>query len=107
MPLYSRVKQDPDTMKRPIMTPKVIAHFSQPGGENWTFDFRQQLSSISCPTLVTAGDIDPITPIEAVQELADHIPGDVLQMEIFPGCGHGVHRDDVRAFDVMKKFIAD
>lgn len=107
MPLYSRVKQDPDAMKRPVMTPKVIAHFSQPGGENWTFDFREQLSSISCPTLVTAGDIDPITPIEAVQELADHIPADVLQMEIFPECGHGVHRDDARAFDVMKKFIAD
>jgi pimeloyl-ACP methyl ester carboxylesterase len=71
------------------------------------FDFLDQLSSISCPTLVTAGDIDPITPLEAVQELADHIPAAILQMEIFPECGHGVHRDDARAFDVMKKFIAD
>ena len=106
MPLYSRVKQDPDALKRPVMTPKVIAHFSQPGGENWTFDYREQLSSVACPTLVTAGDIDPITPIEAVQEMADQIPSNILQFEIFPECGHGVHRDDSRAFDVMEKFIA-
>ncbi len=105
MPLYTRTQQDPDVMKRRIMSPEVISHFAKPGGENWSFDFRDKLSAISCPTLVTAGDIDPITPIEAVQEMADHIPKEYLQMEIFPGCGHGVHRDDPRAFDVMKKFI--
>ncbi len=92
-------------MKRPIMTPEIISHFSRPGGENWTFDFRDQLAFISCPTLVTAGDIDPITPIEAVQEMVDHIPKEYLTMEIFPDCGHGVHRDEPRAFTVMKKFI--
>ena len=107
MPLYSRTIQDPDLLKRPIMSPDVISHFSKPEGENWSFDFRDSLSSIRCPTLVTAGDIDPITPIEAIQEMADHIPKKYLQMEIFPDCGHGVHRDDPRAFEVMKKFITD
>ena len=95
-----------NTAKRSAM-PEVIAHFSQPAGENWTFDFREQLSSIRSPTLTTAGGIDPVTPIEAVQELADHIPGAMLQMKIFPECRHGIHPDDARAFDVMKKFIAD
>jgi pimeloyl-ACP methyl ester carboxylesterase len=106
MPLYSRTSQDPDVLKRPIMSPEVISHFSAPGGENWSFDFRDGLSSIRCPTLVTAGDIDPITPIEAVQEMAEQIPDAYLQMEIFPDCGHGVHRDDPRAFDIMREFIA-
>ena len=107
MPLYSRTEQDRDVLERPLMTPDVIAHFSAPGGENWSFDFREQLSSISCPTLVTAGDIDPITPIEAVTEMADHIPDEYLQYEVFEDCGHGVHRDDLRAFAVMTKFIQE
>lgn len=105
MPLYSRVEQDPDIIRRPVMAPDVISHFSREGGENWSFDFREQLSTIRCPTLVTAGDIDPITPIEAVEEMADNIPKEFVQYEVFENCGHGVHRDDPGAFEVMKKFI--
>ena len=40
-----------------------------------------------------------------VKEMADHIPDRVKQLEVFTQCGHGVHRDDTRAFEVMKKFL--
>jgi proline iminopeptidase len=76
-----------------IWTPAVIEHFSNPGGENWTFDYREQLSAITCPTLVTAGDIDPVTPLVAVEEMAAHIPETVKTFEVFADCGHGVHRE--------------
>jgi len=107
MPLYSKAPQDHDVLRRSIATPEVIAHFSKPGGENWTFDFRGDLAAIRCPTLVTAGTIDPITPLEAVEEMSSHIPAEYVQLEIFPDCGHGVHQDDARAFDVMRAFIAN
>ncbi len=107
MPLYSRTEQHPDALRRAIMTPEVIAHFSRPGGENWTFDFRDRLAGISVPVLVTAGEIDPITPIAAVKEMADCIPDERLEFVSFPNCGHGVHRDDVNAFEVMKRFILE
>ena len=106
LPLYNRTEGDPDTEQRSIWTQEVIEHFSKPGGENWSFDYREELSAIACPTLVTAGDIDPITPIAMVKEMASHIPDAVRQLEVFAQCGHGVHRDDPRAFEVMKKFIA-
>ena len=94
-------------MNRAIWTPAVIEHFSRPGGENWTFDFREGLTNLKCPTLVTAGDVDPVTPIAGVQEMASCIPDQVKQLEVFSDCGHGVHHDDPRAFDVMKKFLVE
>ena len=107
VPLYTRVERDEEAEQRAIWTPQVIEHFSKPGGENWTFDFREGLKSITCPTLVTAGDIDPVTPLDGMEEMAAHIPRELRNFELFDNCGHGVHRDDPRAFDVMKKFLLD
>ena len=108
VPLYNRMEQDEGAvMNRAIWTPAVIEHFSRPGGENWTFDFREGLTNLKCPTLVTAGDLDPVTPIAGVQEMASCIPDQVKQLEVFSDCGHGVHHDDPRAFDVMKKFLVE
>ncbi len=107
LPLYNRTEFDEEVGQRAIWTPAVIEHFSKPGGENWTFDFRDGLEAISCPTLVTAGDIDPVTPITGVEEMASHIPDSVRQLEVFTDCGHGVHHDDPGAFDVMKKFLVE
>ena len=104
-PLYTRTERDKDAEQRSIWTQAVIEHFSKPGGENWTFDYREKLAAVQFPTLITAGEIDPITPIAMVKEMASCIPVAVRQLEIFADCGHGVHRDDPRAFEVMKKFI--
>ena len=106
-PLYNRSEFDEAAGQRAIWTPAVIEHFSKPGGENWTFDFREQLASIDCPTLVTAGTLDPVTPLVGVEEMASHIPDKVRQLEVFSDCGHGVHHDDPSAFDIMKKFIVE
>ncbi len=105
LPLYTRSERDPEEAQRAIWTPEVIEHFSKPGGENWTFDFRKGLKAITCPTLITAGDIDPITPLSGVMEMADHVPLKIRELEVFSNCGHGVHRDDQKAFEVMKNFI--
>jgi proline iminopeptidase len=105
LPLYTRTERDRDAEQRSIWTQAVIEHFSKPGGENWTFDYREKLAAIACPTLVMAGEIDPITPIAMVKEMATYIPDAMRQLEVFADCGHGVHRDDPRAFEVMKKFI--
>ena len=105
LPLYTRSERDPEEAQRAIWTPEVIEHFSKPGGENWTFDFRKGLKAITCPTLITAGDIDPITPLSGVMEMADHVPLKIRELEVFSNCGHVVHRDDQKAFEVMKNFI--
>ncbi|HYJ59899.1 MAG TPA: alpha/beta fold hydrolase [Actinomycetota bacterium] len=43
-----------------------------------TTDVRDALPSIACPTLVIGRTGDPVTPVEEVRWLADHIPGATL-----------------------------
>ena len=49
-------------------------------------DMRDDLASISCPTLIIAGDADAVTPPKLSREMADLLPNAVL--EIIPECGH-------------------
>jgi proline iminopeptidase len=77
--------------KRAIMRFRVMFDFV--AGEQRTMDFREALAKIVCPTLVIAGDLDPITPPACAQEIFDHLPEGVRRLEIFKGCGHGVYRD--------------
>lgn len=49
-------------------------------------DSRPVLSNIGCPTLVLVGADDRLTPPAIAREMADAIPGAVL--ETIPDCGH-------------------
>lgn len=49
-------------------------------------DSRADLASISVPTLVLAGDSDPLMPPEHAQEIAAGVPG--ARLVVVPDCGH-------------------
>jgi len=67
-----------------------------------------ELHRIQCPTLILAGEEDPITPIEDSEDIAAKLDPALVQFERFTNCGHGVWRDDPeRAFSVLRDFIAD
>jgi 3-oxoadipate enol-lactonase len=58
-----------------------------------TTDTRSELASITAPTLVMAGELDVITPVDPGPEgagarfMADHISG--AELCVLEGCGHG------------------
>ena len=85
------------------MRPEVIEHFARDGGENWRFDYREGLGSVTAPTLVTGGALDPVTPVEVIREMADCIPN--CRYVEYADAGHGVHRDTDAVFDVLREFI--
>jgi proline iminopeptidase len=106
MPYYNPVaKPDPDARARTVMSAKVLMHFLGPGGEGLSFDMLADLQRIQCPTLVLGGEADPITPIEAQEDIARAIPSPWVRFERFPDCGHGAFRDDPRVLDVIRDFI--
>lgn len=85
----------------------VAIHFNGPHNEHGRMDFRRALGAIRCPTLVLAGDRDPITPIAFSEEIVRCLPADLVRFERCAGCGHGVQADDPeRAFAVLRAFIA-
>ncbi len=104
-PHYTRT--DGNVLATPfaIMRFDVTQHFFT--GENQRFDLRPGLAAIAAPTLVLAGGLDPVCPIEGMREIASLIDPDLVTLEEFPDCGHGVFRDDPeRAFAALRRFLA-
>ena len=106
-PLY-QVKR-PDTSAasaRRIVNNDVVMHFNGAAGDHHTMDFRPALAKIRCPTLVMAGDRDPITPMAFSEEIVGALPAHLVRFERFANCGHGVLGDDPeRAFAVIREFL--
>jgi proline iminopeptidase len=106
-PLYNtRAASDPDGLSRAILRHEVGLGFNGPDNEQGRMDFRSDLERVACPTLVLAGDKDPIIPISLSRTMAACLPQHLVRFETFENCGHGVHRDDPeRAFQVLREFI--
>jgi pimeloyl-ACP methyl ester carboxylesterase len=105
LPLYSQVKRDPIWMKRSLQNMELTSFFFR--GEIRSFDLLPQLGRVRCPTLVTAGELDPITPIENSEDIVAAIPAGLARLERFKNSGHGVQHDEPEHFDrVVRAFIA-
>jgi pimeloyl-ACP methyl ester carboxylesterase len=109
IPLYNPPSPDAGAfqaaMRRVIMRSEVSSHFIL--GEMRTMDLRPGLDRVSCPTLITAGDYDPITPVACAREIFAVFPEGVAQLEIVAGAGHGVHRDEPERAEAMyRRFLA-
>jgi proline iminopeptidase len=51
-------------------------------------DIVDQLSRVDCPTLVSVGELDPVTPVAAAEEIVAALPDGSAQFEIIAGAGH-------------------
>ncbi|NMO17348.1 alpha/beta hydrolase [Pyxidicoccus fallax] len=102
-PLYSR-QPAKHPSPAPIIHGDVALHFI--GGEWHTFDFRKELGRIRCPTLVLAGEHDPVLPFVGSQELVSQLPPEQVRFERFPDCGHELlaERPD-RVVALMEDFL--
>jgi proline iminopeptidase len=106
MPLYSRrPPSDLNFLARSIFNIEVSTDFLV--GEQRTFDFLPALGNIVCPTLLLAGEDDPITPIGFAEEIAAAISPDLLSFECFPNAGHNLVVDaPERYFQLIREFVA-
>jgi proline iminopeptidase len=92
-------------LKRTIVRPEVTTHFIL--GEIRTMDLRAGLAHVTCPTLVTAGDYDPVTPVVCAREIFDALPDGAAQLEIVRGAGHAIHRDEPDLAEaIYRRFLA-
>jgi len=108
VPLYTtRGPPVPEWIARALVKAPVALHFNGPHNEQERFDFRAALAGVRCPTLVLAGERDPVMPIAFSETIAASLPRDLVRFERFADCGHGVVPDaPERAFAVLRDFIA-
>src|SRR5262249_7796376 len=97
-----------DADARVVTSLDLLIAFSVGPTSTWhTVDLLPRLGEIRCPTLVLAGEDDPISPIEDAADLVAALPQSLVRFESFPRCGHGVWRDDPdRAFAVLREFLS-
>lgn len=105
VPLYLQTEAPDagDYRKRAIHKPEIAVHFFE--REMRDMDLLAEIAAVTCPTLVLAGAQDPVTPVICSKDIANAI-GTNAQLEIFEGCGHGVHRDNAEgSARVMRAFL--
>lgn len=79
------------------MFARTVAHheLTGPGTDAMLkYDVVADLPRIDVPSLVSVGDLDPITPVAAAQEIADGLPDGRCDLEVFEGLGHFPWLDD-------------
>lgn len=105
MPLYNPGGAlSEDGRRRAIMRTEVMFHFIH--GEQRTMDLRAALAAVTCPTLVLAGGLDPITPLACSEAIVASLPAGLADLSVFPQAGHGPHRDDpLGAERVLRRFL--
>jgi pimeloyl-ACP methyl ester carboxylesterase len=70
------------------------------------FDVLDRVGGVDCPTLVCAGELDPVTPPAAARELVDALPGGVARLEVVEGAGHFTWKDSPdRYWPVLVDFV--
>jgi pimeloyl-ACP methyl ester carboxylesterase len=107
MPLYTRHSHSlTEGRERAAMNLAVTSHFIN--GEQRTMDLRPQLSAIVCPTLVLAGQDDPVCPPSAQDEIVAALSGCPSRYELLADCGHGTYRDQPDATEtILRDFLAE
>jgi pimeloyl-ACP methyl ester carboxylesterase len=105
LPLYTRTAPMASFLERAVRNPAMRLVFFEPELER--LDLLRQLDRINCPTLIVAGEDDPITPVADMEEIAAALRPDLVRLERFADAGHGVYRDRPGAFfRVLRDFIA-
>jgi proline iminopeptidase len=75
-----------------------------PGGFLTTFDWREQLHTITCPTLIVVGDKDWINYRTNTDQMAEHIPNNIYS--IVSDCGHLIWIDQPeKYYQLATEFI--
>jgi proline iminopeptidase len=96
-----------------VSAARVEAGIYRHEAHNWCFqhnmpnyDLRSKLPGVACPTLVTVGRADWVTPVSSAETIASLIPNSKLV--VFEKSGHSPQFEEPELFQrVMREFLAE
>jgi pimeloyl-ACP methyl ester carboxylesterase len=105
IPLYTRRAPMAGYLERAVRNPDMRLVFFE--AELQRLDLLHQLHRIKCPTLIVAGEDDPITPLADMEDIAAAMRRGPIRLARFANAGHGVYRDQPEGFfRELRDFIA-
>jgi len=103
LPLCATKPFDAERFARVIANPNLSSHFKTEWNE---MDLRSGLAQVTCPVLVTGGELDPICPMEAVRDVANALPSGSVHLIELQGASHlEAAADDIAP--LVRDFILD
>jgi pimeloyl-ACP methyl ester carboxylesterase len=110
LPLYSqRPGGDPDgenRLRRIRWNHEVLDHFRHVLAGR--FDPWSRIGRVTCPTLVLAGEHDPVATVPAARRLAEALTNVTARLYVLPDAGHGVFREvPDQSFALLRSFVLD
>ena len=104
IPLYSPNPPDQEVLSRYQLNIELLM---DPARVMRDMDLLPGLAAITCPTLVIAGEDDPICTIDDMQDVVDALPREQVRFERFANGGHFLNRDDPeRFFALVRDFVS-
>jgi pimeloyl-ACP methyl ester carboxylesterase len=68
-------------------------------------DLRAELGSLRVPTLILAGEDDPLMTMSAAEEVVQSMPTEVVEYHRFAGARHAVIRDAPESLELLREFV--
>jgi pimeloyl-ACP methyl ester carboxylesterase len=107
LPLYGNTAATADLAHRRArarMNDEVLTHFRR--GNCGSTDPAEHLTAIGCPTLILAGEHDPVSPAAAAHRLAVALTNAPVTIETIADIGHGVFRQATQqTFTHVRRFL--
>jgi pimeloyl-ACP methyl ester carboxylesterase len=75
-------------------------------GPEREIDLRGELANVAAPTLVLAGEDDPLMTMPATEEVVASLPDALVEFHRFAGARQAVIRDAPESIDVLCEFVA-
>jgi proline iminopeptidase len=94
--------------EREAHTPKNLALNARGMEVMGRLDIRAQLRRVDCPTLVSVGQLDPVTPVPAAEEIVAALPDGTARLDVVVGAGHFTWMDQPdRYWPVLVDFVRE
>jgi proline iminopeptidase len=109
LPLYAGASDGDLAARRTraMINDEVQAHF-RAGGCGPAEVTATLATAVTCPTLVLAGEDDPVSPAAAARRLPAILTSTDTKVEVLAGVGHGVFRQaPQKSFDALRTFLRD
>jgi pimeloyl-ACP methyl ester carboxylesterase len=104
-PYFSPPPRRPELGARSVAPrPGVTEHFLR--HEYLQHDHRDRAPAIRCPTLFLAGELDPLSPIEVIDDMAGRMQPALATVVRFPDAGHGVGGQP-NVIHLVRDFVKD